>query len=308
VQARKPPSLHTIEEIESNLQEDYTMHQVDMRKLTRENILRYIVSLQEQEKSSVTITQYAHDLSAVEKFFHGEAMTKVGLIRWKDQLVKKYATSSSNTMIAALNGFLKFMGWNDLTIKALKVKKSMFSDESRELTQAEYQRLIHAADRADQRRLSLVMQTICATGIRVSELQFITVQAVQTGRAEISNKGSYRTVFLPKQLRIILTRYIKKQHVSAGPVFVTRNGKPLDRSNIWRDMKALCKSAGVPPQKVFPHNLRHLFARTYYSIEKDLSRLADILGHTSINTTRIYTIESGAVHARQLEQLGLIIT
>ncbi len=284
------------------------MRQADSRILTRENISRYIVSLEEQEKSRVTITQYARDLSEVEKFFHGEPLTKAGIIQWKDQLIGRYATASSNTMIAAVNGFLKFMGWNDLTIKALKVKRSMFSDESRELTQGEYQRLVRAAERADHRRLSLVMQTICATGIRVSELQFITVQAVQTGRAEISNKGSYRTIFLPKQLRGILSKYIKENHVLTGPVFVTKNGKPLDRSNIWRDMKALCKSAGVPAQKVFPHNLRHLFARTYYSMEKDLSRLADILGHTSINTTRIYTIESGAVHAQQLERLGLIIT
>lgn len=308
MQARKPLSLHIIEENECNLQEGYTMHQENKRKLTRENISRYIVFLREQEKSRVTITQYAHNLGTVEIFFHGEALTKAGLLQWKNQLIKNYATSSSNTIIAALNGFLKFMGWNDLTIKALKVKKSMFSDESRELTQSEYQRLIRATDRTDHRRLSLVMQTICATGIRVSELQFITVQAVQTGRAEIANKGSYRTIFLPKRLRSILSRYIRKNHVVTGPVFVTKNGKPLDRSNIWRDMKALCKSAGVQPQKVFPHNLRHLFARTYYSIEKDLSRLADILGHISVNTTRIYTIESGAVHARQLEHLGLVIT
>ena len=158
------------------------------------------------------------------------------------------------------------------------------------------------------RSLSLVMQTICATGIRVNELQYITVQAVRAGRAEIANKGKHRIVFLPAKLCRLLEKYLHKQHITAGAVFVTRTGKPLDRSNIWREMKALCESAGVEPGKVFPHSLRHLFARTYYSLEKDLSRLADILGHSSVSTTRIYTAESGHVHARQLERLGLIIT
>lgn len=184
----------------------------------------------------------------------------------------------------------------------------MFRDESRELTQAEYQRLVHAAESAGNRRLSLVVQTICATGIRVSELQFITVEAVRIGRTEINNKGKLRTIFLPEKLRRILNKYLKEIHKTEGVVFTTQSGKPLDRSNIWRDMKALCESAGVEPDKVFPHNLRHLFARTYYSIEKDLSRLADILGHSNVNTTRIYTMESGTVHAHQIERLGLIIT
>lgn len=153
-----------------------------------------------------------------------------------------------------------------------------------------------------------MIQTICATGIRVSELRFITAEAVQTGRAEISNKGKLRSVFLPDKLRHLLKTYLQKQKITAGAVFISRNGKPLDRSNVWRDIKSLCQSAGVEPTKVFPHNLRHLFARTYYTIEKDLSRLADILGHSSINTTRIYTAESGLTHARQIEQLGLIVT
>ena len=184
----------------------------------------------------------------------------------------------------------------------------MFQDERRELTQAEYKRLVNAAEMAGNRRLSLVVQTICATGIRVSELQFITVDAVRTGHTEVSNKGKRRTIFLPKKLRQILHKYLKETNKTEGAVFTTRNGKPLDRSNIWRDMKALCDSAKVEPDKVFPHNLRHLFARTYYSLEKDLSRLADILGHSSVNTTRIYTMESGAVHAHQIERLGLIVT
>ena len=200
------------------------------------------------------------------------------------------------------------MGWNDLTVKPLKIQQSLFINERQELTYDEYKRLVLAAENAGNRRLSLVIQTICATGIRVSELQFITVEAVQRGRTEVANKGKRRTIFMPDKLRRILTKYIKETGATDGAVFTTRTGKPLDRSNIWRDMKGLCESAGVDPGKVFPHNLRHLFARTYYSIEKDLSRLADILGHSNINTTRIYTMESGAVHARQIERLGLTIT
>ncbi len=280
----------------------------EARTLTKEIIENYTAALQEDEKSSATVTTYIHDLNMAAKYFAGVELTKPALIKWKDTLVEKYAASTVNSILVALNGFLKYMGWNDLTVKPLKIQKAMFRDESRELTQDEYKRLVHAAESAGNRRLSLVIQTICATGMRVSELQFITVDAVRIGHTEISNKGKRRTIFLPDSLRRILRKYLKETHKTEGTVFTTRNGKPLDRSNIWRDMKALCESAGVEPDKVFPHNLRHLFARTYYGIEKDLSRLADILGHSSVNTTRIYTMESGAVHAHQIERLGLIIT
>ena len=183
-----------------------------------------------------------------------------------------------------------------------------FLDENKELSRAEYARLVRAAQMRKNERLALVLQTICATGIRVSELQFITAEAVQAGRAEICNKGKRRMVFLPGKLRRLLQSYLRRQKKTAGAVFTTRTGKPLNRSNIWREMKALCKSAGVAEEKVFPHNLRHLFARAFYALEKDLSRLADILGHSSVNTTRIYTAESGAAHARQMNRLGLIVT
>ena len=278
------------------------------RTLTKEIIGKYMIALQEDEKSSATVTKYIHDLNMATEYFAGVELTKSTIIGWKDMLVEKYATATVNSILAALNGFLKHMGWNDLTVKPLKIQKAMFRDESRELTRAEYNRLVHAAECAGNRRLSLVVQTICATGIRVSELQFITVDAVRSGHTEINNKGKRRTVFLPEKLRRILSKYLKETHKTGGAIFTTRNGKPLDRSNIWRDMKALCESAGVEPDKVFPHNLRHLFARTYYGIEKDLSRLADILGHSNVNTTRIYTMESGTVHAHQIERLGLIIT
>ena len=219
-----------------------------------------------------------------------------------------HAPATVNSILAAVNGFFRFMGWKDIAVKLLKIQKALFCDERRELTRAEYARLVSAAQKVGNERLSLVMQTICATGTRVSELRFITFEAVTTGRAEICNKGKRRTVFLPGRLRRLLRKYLQKQKKTAGAVFTTRTGRPLDRSNIWRDMKALCESADVEPGKVFPLNLRHLFARTYYSLEKDLSRMADILGHSSVNTTRIYTMESGGVHQRQLERMGLIIT
>lgn len=278
------------------------------RVITQQAIEAYAVFLQEQEKSSATIRMYIRDLGVIMGHFRGTEFTKAALIDWKNRLIEQYAAASVNTILAALNGFLSFMGWHDLKVKALKVQRQMFCDESRELTQDEYKRLVHAAESAGNERLSFVMQTICATGIRVSELKFITVKAVRTGRAEICNKGKWRTVVLPNKLCKILSRYIRAQGISSGTVFVTRTGKPLDRSNIWRDMKELCKRARVEASKVFPHNLRHLFARAYYGIEKDLSRLADILGHSNINTTRIYTKESETVHAKQLGRLNLIIT
>ena len=282
--------------------------------LTARHIRRYVLFLREQERSAATIQKYTHDLTALLSWLGGEPLTKAALIAWKQELTAAHAPATVNSMLAAVNGFLSFLDWGACRVKPLKIQKPLFCDERRELTRAEYARLVRAAERAGNQRLSLIIQTICATGIRVSELRFITAAAVQTGRAEIVNKGKRRTVFLPAKLRKLLQHYLRAQKTPAGAgavcraVFVTRSGRPMDRSNIWRDMKALCKSAGVEPGKVFPHNLRHLFARTYYSIEKDLSRLADILGHSSVNTTRVYTMESGAVHARQLERLGLVLT
>lgn len=276
--------------------------------LTPALIQKYITHLREQERSAATIQKYAHDLNALLAHLGGGPLTKAALIDWKQQLTAVHAPATVNSMLAAANGFLRFMGWGELAVKPLKIQKSLFTDESKELTRAEYVRLVRAAERRENQRLSLVVQTICATGIRVSELKFITAEAVYSGRAEVNNKGKRRVVFLPEKLRRLLKKYLQKQKKTAGAVFTTRTGRPLDRSNIWRDMKALCESAGVAPSKVFPHNLRHLFARTYYAIEKDLSRLADILGHSNVSTTRIYTAESGAVHARQMERMGLIIT
>ncbi len=276
--------------------------------LTPEGIRRYAVHLLEQERAAGTAQKYAADLSGLCQWMGGRPLTKAALIEWKADLIGRYAPASVNSKLAAVNGFLAFSGHAEMALRQLKIQKAVFCDKNLELSRAEYARLVAAAREGGCERLSLVIQTICATGIRVSELRFITAEAIRTGRAEVSNKGKRRTVFLPNQLRQVLGGYLQKQKRTAGAVFVTRTGEPLDRSNIWRDMKRLCSQAGVAPEKVFPHNLRHLFARTYYSKEKDLSRLADLLGHSSVNTTRIYTMESGGVHAKQMERLGLVLT
>ena len=278
------------------------------RTITPAKIEAFAQYLRDQERSAATIEKYVHDVRALADFLNGRDISKGLLLEWKEALIEAYAPASVNTMLAAVNRFLAFCGLGDLRLRKLKIQKSLFLSEDKELTRAEYVRLVQAAQRQENARLSLVIQTICATGIRVSELRFITAEAVQSGRAEVSNKGKRRTVFLPDKLRRLLKSYLQKQKITAGAVFLSKNGRPLDRSNIWRDMKKLCESAGVEPSKVFPHNLRHLFARTFYALKKDLSRLADILGHSSVNTTRIYTAESGAVHARLLGRLGLVVT
>lgn len=278
------------------------------RIITVEKIEAFALHLQEQEKSAATISKYTHDLNALRGALLGQKLTKEALISWKENLSAQYAAASVNSMLAALNSFLDFYGWSGLKVKPLKIHREIFCREEKELTRAEYIRLVQAAEHEGNERLSLMLQTICATGIRVSELQYITVAAVRCGRGEVNNKGKQRMVFLPGKLCGLLKKYLQKRKITDGAVFITRNGKPIDRSNIWREMKLLCAIAGITPEKVFPHNLRHLFARTYYSIEKDLSRLADILGHCNINTTRIYTIESGWMHERQIARMGLVIT
>ena len=276
--------------------------------LSEEHIAGYREYLRELERSEATVRKYTHDLRALLAFLRGRAVTKPLLIEWKAALAEDYAPATVNAMIATANGLLAFVGLGCCAVKPLRIQSRAFCDESRELTRAEYARLVKtAAERGDE-RLALAIQTICATGIRVSELRFITAEAVRAGRVEVANKGKRRSVFLPGKLRRVLDSYLRRKKISSRSVFVTRTGRPLDRSNIWRDMKRLCSMADVSPEKVFPHNLRHLFARTHYSLEKDLSRLADILGHSSVTTTRIYTAESGAVHARQIGRLNLVVT
>ena len=268
----------------------------------------YLSFLREQERAPATIRKYRRDLESFRQFLGTAPLTKALVIAWKERLTESHAPASVNSMLAAVNGFLKFAGLGELCVRPLKIQRCLFLEERRELTRAEYTRLVEAARKKENGRLALVMQTICATGIRVSELKFITVESLRSGRAEIRNKGKLRVVFLPGKLRKALKKYAQRQKRTAGAIFITRTGKPLDRSNIWRDMKSLCESAGVSKEKVFPHNLRHLFARAFYAQEKDLSRLADILGHSSVNTTRIYTAETGSTHAAQIERLGLVVT
>lgn len=269
-------------------------------------ISRYIQFLFTQERAPNTLKKYRHDLENLRRFLGNQPLSKELLLLWKKKLAEQFSPKTVNSMLAAANGFLCFTGRRDLCVKPLKIQKNLFAEERKELSKAEYIRLIQVAKQQKKQRLALVIETICATGIRVSELQFVTVEAVRCGRAEIANKGKRRIIFLPSKLRKLLDNYAQKEKITAGAVFITRSGNSLDRSNIWREMKSLCEAAGVDKAKVFPHNLRHLFARTFYSMEKDLSRLADILGHSSINTTRIYTMESGSVHARKIECLGLV--
>ena len=263
--------------------------------------------LRSDEKSENTIEKYLRDVKALTLFAEAREISKAVVMEFKSSLVENYEIASANSMIAAVNAFLRFMGWMDCCIKQFKVQKKAFCSEEKELTKAEYIRLVNAAKQKGNERLNLILQTICGTGIRVSELQFITVEAVRKGEAIVSCKNKTRTVFIVRELQKKLLNYIKTKGITTGCIFITKSGKPISRCNIWREMKALCEQAGVSPDKVFPHNLRHLFARTFYGIEKDIAKLADILGHSSINTTRIYIIASGAEHKRKMENMRLII-
>lgn len=272
-----------------------------------ENIRDFARALTERERAERTVRKYTRDLERLAEFAGERPLDKALLVSFKRAVAEKYSPSSVNTILAAVNGFLDFIGQSGLRLKPLRIQRRAFLPEERELTVGEYRRLVAAARESGNVRLALILQTICATGIRVSELRFITAEAVREGRAEISCKGKSRVVLLPEKLRRLLADYLKKRGASAGAVFVTSRGNPPDRSNLWREMKRLCAAAGVAEGKVFPHNLRHLFARTFYSMEKDLSRLADILGHSAVNTTRIYTMESGKVHQKQINRLGLVL-
>lgn len=271
-------------------------------------IANYADNLRDLERSENTVKQYIGHLQSLMGWLNGRAITKQELIRWKRHLTERYAATTVNAMLAAVNGFLRFVGWNDMIVKLLKVQKALFCDERRQMECEEYKRLVRAASNRGDTRLSLLLQTICSTGIRVSELRFITVEAVRRGKTEVSNKGKRRMIILPDKLCRVLKQYAQKRGISSGAIFMSRTGKPLDRSNIWRAMKSLCAEANVDPSKTFPHNLRHLFARKFYAQEKDTYRLADILGHTSVNTTRIYTVENGLTHARLMNSLNLVLT
>ncbi len=277
-----------------------------MRKITNELIENFKIDLIEEEKAQATIEKYIRDILAFVEWLSGRTVEKQVVLEYKQKLIAKYAPASVNSVLSSLNRFFAFAQWFNCKVKSIKIQKQVFAKQERELTKAEYDRLLAAALHKDNKRLYLLMQTICSTGIRVSELKYITVEAVKAQKAIINLKGKTRSVFLPDMLCKMLLRYIKEEKIKSGSVFVSKNGRPLDRCNIYHDMKKLCECANVDRSKVFPHNLRHLFARTYYSLEKDISRLADILGHSSVNTTRIYTMETGEIHRKQIQKLGLL--
>ena len=278
------------------------------RMLTNAMIHEFKMYLQREEKSENTIEKYMRDIRGFMEFIYDEEITKGIVIDYKNKLKSEnYAVRSINSMLASLNSLFSFLGWSDCKAKSIKLQRQIYCPEEKELTKVEYIRLINTAKQKGNERLNLLIQTICSTGIRVSELQFITVESVKRGESVVSRKGKTRSVFIVKELKKKLLRYAAEQGISSGMIFVTRNGKALSRSNVWREMKSLCKEAGVNPDKVFPHNLRHLFARTFYGIEKDIAKLADILGHSSINTTRIYIISTGNEHRKRMERMRLII-
>ena len=276
------------------------------QKLSEESILAFRDNLILEEKSIYTTEKYLRDVCAFFRFAGAKPVTKELVMDYKKALVGSgYAACSVNSMLASVNSLLSFLGWGDCKVKNLRVQRQTYCAEEKELSKAEYLRLLEASGKNTQ--LSIVLQTICGTGIRVSELRYFTVEAVQHGRITVSCKSKTRTILVPGKLKNLLLNYARQHRITAGPILLGRNGKPLDRSSIWRQMKQLCKSADVAPSKVFPHNLRKLFARTFYGIEKDIAKLADILGHSSINTTRIYIMTTGAEHRRKIERLGLVI-
>ncbi len=261
-----------------------------------------------EERSRNTVTKYMRDLKKFLIFCNEKTINKKIVIDYKEYLqAKHYKPESINSMLAALNCFFRYIKREDLRVKFIKVQKQTFSPEEKELTKAEYIRLCQTAEKKGNIRLSLLIQTICSTGIRVSELSYITAEGVKTGQVSVSLKGKNRIVFLPEALRVQLLSWMQLKNLNEGPVFVSRNGKPLSRTNIWREMKRLCAEAGVNPEKVFPHNLRHLFARVFYDMDKDIAKLADILGHSNIETTRIYIVSSGTEHWKLLENMGLVM-
>lgn len=278
-----------------------------MRKLKWASIQSYEKYLREQERSAETITKYHR---ALERFYlwlpSDKMVTKAVAVAYKDALLCDHAPSGVNTILAALNGFFRYMHWADCLVKTLPIQRRVFSPPERELTYEEYQRLVMAARRKRDIRLELLLQLMASTGIRVSEIRYVTAASLAVNRVQIRLKGKTRTILMPEQLCRKLRQYQRQQGIVSGPIFLTRTNRPMDRREIWAQMKALCAAANVPGEKVFPHNLRHLFARTFYNAQKDIAKLADVLGHSSIETTRIYLISSGREHQAILDRLQLV--
>jgi len=277
----------------------YQMHSHDIRNF--ETFLR------QHERSEATVRKYTRDL---ERFFlwlpEKKPVDKSTVIRYKEQLCGNHSPSGVNVVLAALNGFFRFMGWQDCLVRALHIQRRVFSAPEQELTRCEYMSLVKVARKQKNLRLELLLQLMASTGIRVSEIRYVTAEAVAQNRVQIRLKGKIRTILLPGKLCHRLRKYQSKQGISAGPLFLSQSGAPLDRRDIWRQMKRLSESAGVAPGKVFPHNLRHLFARVFYQAQQDIVKLADVLGHSNIETTRIYLLSSGREHQKIIDGLHLL--
>ncbi|MFI3116198.1 MAG: tyrosine-type recombinase/integrase [Clostridia bacterium] len=271
-------------------------------------LTKYKIHLIENEKSPATIEKYIRDVKNLLNFLQKEGVSKIKLLEYKENLIKTYAPASVNSMLASVNSYLDFLELEQLKIKPIKIQKQLFVEKNKEINLNDYQKLIKTAENKGDFRLSLIIQTICSTGIRVSELLYITFSSVHSTQTVVRNKGKTRTILLPKDLCKLLKKYCFENNIKSGSIFITKNGKPINRSNIWKMMKSLCKTAKINENKVFPHNLRHLFAKTFYKIEKDISKLADILGHSSIETTRIYIISSFDKHVKQINKMNLVFT
>ena len=278
------------------------------RIITKELKEQFIQVLYQEEKKKNTIKKYLRDIEKLEEYLSYRTITKEEIINFKEKMQEHYKTSSVNSFLAAINHFFEVVGWHELKVKSLKIQKQIFIPEEKYLTKREYQKLIQTAMGMGKERIALIIQTIGSTGIRISELSSITVESLRKGRVEIKNKGKVRQVFYSKALQKVLLRYAKKMKITEGILFRTKSGKAVNRSNVWREMKNLCQQSGVKEEKVYPHNLRHLFARCFYEIKKDIAKLADVLGHSSIDTTRIYIKTTGAEHRKQLERMGMVVT
>ena len=275
--------------------------------LTKKQIAAYTKFLRREERAAATVEKYCRDILTFTAWLEEKPVTKEVVAQWKRHLLEdNLSPATVNAKLSAVNGLLRFLGWDECRVKFVKVQKRAFRDASRDLNRDEYQRLLDAARTVEKEQLELLLETICATGIRVSEVKYITVEAAKNGRTDVSLKGKIRTILLPAKLCRKLLKYAKKKKNAFGEIFLSKNGTSLSRIQIWREMKRICKAAGVEPSKVFPHNLRHLFATTFYRVTKDIAKLADILGHSSINTTRIYLMSTDVEHVRCLEQLRLV--
>lgn len=275
--------------------------------LTVKQTAAYVQFLRREERAAATVEKYSRDVHAFAVWLGKRAVTKEAVAQWKECLLADNCSPATvNAKISAVNGLLRFLNWEECRVKFVKVQKRVFRDASRDLSRDEYQRLLDTARTLGKERLELLLETICATGIRVSEIKYITVEAAAGGRTDVSLKGKVRTILLPAKLRRKLLRYAKKQKTVSGEIFLSENGTSISRVQVWREMKRICKAAGVEPSKVFPHNLRHLFATTFYRVTKDIAKLADVLGHSSINTTRVYLLSTDAEHVRCLERMRLV--